>query len=184
MKKITVVAGVASMFALIIAVPFAQNALAKDSGEWHGGAQMMNDDDEHDNSSTRIGMPMRIENEDDTKTSAEIDANGNFKVTGVTVNSVSSSTNMINVSFFGFTQDVNLAGARLIGAGNAISVGDIQPGDVLSGHGNWNASTKTLTVSQIRDVSYQARHASDVQSRIQQLWNLIKQLQDQLKGMF
>jgi len=121
-------------------------------------------------------------NEDGGK-SVIMKSNGDFKVSGVTVNSVSTSTNVLNVSFFGFTRDVNVGGVKIIGGGNMITLADIQPGDKLTGRGNFNESTRAITVSEIRDVSFTSRNTTNIRARIQELWDLIQKLQNQLKGI-
>lgn len=110
--------------------------------------------------------------------------NGDYRVTGVTVNSVSSSTNTLNVSLFGFSKDVNISGAKIFAkGGGAITINDIKVGDKLISIGNYNSSTKVITVNEIRDISItKAGNDSAIQQRIQQLLEMIKKLRDQIGG--
>ena len=110
-----------------------------------------------------------------------IRANGDFRVSGVTVNSVSSSTNAINVSFFGFSRDVNVSGAKIFGGGKEIPLGDIQAGDKLNASGNYNVTTRAITVYEIKDVTMR-KNTLDIQARIQQLLEMIQKLQEQLRS--
>ena len=110
-----------------------------------------------------------------------IRANGDFRVSGVTVNSASSSSNVINVSFFGFTRDVNVSGAKIFGGGKEISLGDIQAGDKLNAFGNYNVSTRAITVYEIKNVTMR-KNTSDIQARIQQLLEMIQKLQEQIRS--
>jgi len=110
-----------------------------------------------------------------------IRANGDFRVSGVSVNSVNSSTNVINVSFFGFTRDVNVSGAKIFGGGQEISLGDIQAGDKLNASGNYNVTTRAITVYEIKNVTMR-KNTLDIQARIQQLLEMIQKLQEQLRS--
>lgn len=109
--------------------------------------------------------------------------NGNFRVSGVKVNSVNASGNMLNVEFFGFNRDVSVAGAKFIGGGKTITLADFQAGDMLSGNGNFNSSTKVLTVNEVHNLSYRNRASGDLQLRINELLNLVKKLQEQLNAL-
>lgn len=107
-------------------------------------------------------------------------ANGNFHVSGVKVNSVNSSGNMLNVEFFGFNRDVSVAGAKLLGSGKTITLADFQAGDMLRAKGNFNASTKTISVQEIHNLSYNNRATGNIQARINELLELVRKLQTQL----
>lgn len=115
--------------------------------------------------------------------SVTMKANGDFIVSGVVVNSVSSSTDTINVRFYGFDRDINVAGAKIIGGGQRITIADFNPGDVLFGRGNYNESTRVITVSEIKNLSYRTRHVTSIQARIQELLDLVRQLQEKLKKL-
>lgn len=136
----------------------------------------------NDNNANRRGLGIGVAGD---QQSGIIRPNGDFRVTGVTVNSISTSTNTLNVSFFGFTRDVNISGAQIFARGGAaITISDIRAGDKLVATGNFNSSTKALTVKQIRDVSLERSNAADnLQQRINQLLELVKKLQDQLNAL-
>ena len=115
--------------------------------------------------------------------SVSMNANGDFKVTGVTVNSVNVSGNSMNVSFYGFSRDVNVSGAKFHGPNGDIALGDISAGDKLVGTGNFNSSTHAITVSDVYDLTLNLKSASDIQSKIQSLMDIVNQLQAQLKAL-
>ncbi len=122
------------------------------------------------------------EDNNSTQESVTMNANGDFKVTGVKVNSVASSTNTVNVSFYGFSRDINLGNAKLIAGGNTIAIGDIQAGDILSASGNFNESTHIIAVSQVNDISYQQKNVSNIQQQIDNILQMIRDLQAQLSS--
>jgi len=109
-----------------------------------------------------------------------IRANGDFRVNGVIANSVNASSSLINVTFFGFTRDINVSGAKIIGGGRVLSLSDIQPGDKLNAVGNYNAATKVITVYEIQDVTLRSQNISEIQKRIQQLMDMINALKAKL----
>ena len=109
--------------------------------------------------------------------------NGDFRIRGAVVNSVAASTSMINVSFYGFSRDVNVAGAKLIGAGKQIQLSDFRAGDVLTASGNFNEATRVITVKEIHNLSYAKRGFSDdIQRRIDELLRLIDALRAKLNA--
>ena len=128
------------------------------------------------------GNSQESESESSTQESASIKSNGDFSVTGVTVNSVDASSNSVNVSLYGLSKTVSLAGASIMGSNQTISVSDIQVGDILSGSGNYNEATHAVTISRVVDNSYTNRNVSNIQAQIQHLLDLIQQLQAQIKG--
>ncbi len=111
---------------------------------------------------------------------AVVRANGDFRVNGVTVNSVNASSSIINITFFGITRDVNVSGAKIMGGGRALVLSDIQTGDKLNAAGNYNASTKAITVYEIQDVTSRTQNISEIQKRIQQLIDMINALKAKL----
>lgn len=115
----------------------------------------------------------------DNEHSVMIRANGEFRVHGAKVNSVSDS--VLNVSLFGFSRDVNVAGAKLIGGGNALSLADFKAGDVLVATGKFDAQAKTITVSEIHNLSFR-KDTSTIEARIAELLKMVRQLQNQLKN--
>jgi hypothetical protein len=115
-----------------------------------------------------------------TEQTATLKPNGDFKVTGVKVNSVSASTNTLNVSLYGISRDINVGNAKISGGSKKITINDIMAGDVLYGSGNYNANTKTATISEITNVTYKTRASSDIQAQINKLLEMIKQLQAQI----
>jgi hypothetical protein len=130
-----------------------------------------------DDDAEKVGLGLSV----DTKESAVLKSDGSFRITGVKVNSVSSSNNVLNISFFGFSRDINVSGAKIIGAGQMVTIGDIQPGDILTGSGKFDRNTHIITVDEIRDVSFvRVVQTNMLQQRIDDLLNLVKKLQDQL----
>jgi len=111
---------------------------------------------------------------------AVVKANGDFRVNGVTANSVNASSSLINVTFFGITRDVNVSGVKIMGGGRALSLSDVQAGDKLNAAGNYNATTKVITVYEIQDVTSRTQNISEIQKRIQQLMDMINALKAKL----
>ncbi len=123
------------------------------------------------------------ESESSMQASAKIDANGNFTITGVTVVSVDATGNSITGTLYGITRTVSTVGATITGGNAGIALSSIQPGDIVSATGNYNASTHTATLSTVDDLSYAQQNTANVQSRINQLLQLVQQLQAQLQAM-
>jgi septal ring factor EnvC (AmiA/AmiB activator) len=115
--------------------------------------------------------------------SAVLRPNGDFTVTGVTVNSVDTSANTATVTLYGFTRTVSVAGATLWGGGKNITLADIKSGDKLIARGNFNSSTRAITVSEVRDASYAAQATSDLQKQIEELRKKLNELQAQLRAL-
>ena len=115
--------------------------------------------------------------------SAVLRPNGDFIVTGVTVSSVNTSANTATVTLYGFTRTVSVAGATLWGGGKSITLADIKAGDKLVARGNFNSSTRAITVSEVRDVSYAAQATSDLQKQIEELRKRLNDLQAQLRAL-
>ncbi len=122
------------------------------------------------------------ESESSIQESASVKSNGDFSVTGVKVNSVDASSNSVNVSLYGLSKTVSLAGVGIVGSNQPISASDIQVGDILSGSGNYNEQTHAVTISRVVDNSYTTRNVSNIQAQIQHLLDLIQQLQAQIQG--
>lgn len=125
-----------------------------------------------------LGVP-GIAGQQQTQPSVSLDMNGNFSVTGVTVQSVDAAANTVTVSLFGFTRTVSLAGATITGGGQTIGVGTIQTGDILSGRGAFNISTHAITVASVVDLSTQNANAANIQAQINHLMQLLQQLEVQ-----
>lgn len=115
--------------------------------------------------------------------SAKLDANGNFTITGATVVSVDTNGNSITGTLYGITKTMSAVGATITGGNGSITLSSIQPGDVLSATGNYNASTHIATLATINDLSYGQQNTANVQTRINQLLQLVQQLQAQLQAM-
>ena len=138
-------------------------------------------DKEVNNVMQNFGLEIGANN---TNESLVVKPNGDFRASGVSVNSISTSTNIINASLYGFSRDLNIAGATIVGAGSNITINDIQAGDKLVVGGNFNETTKAITVSQINDVSARQRvnsvNIASIQQRIQELQDMINKLKAQL----
>ena len=119
----------------------------------------------------------------ETKESASLHSDGSFTVTGVKVNSVDAASGSLNVALFGFSRTVTVSGATIVGAGRTISVGDIQPGDMLTAAGVFNETNRSISVSRVMDVSFAQRNTVNVQSKIQQLLQMVQALQAQLQAL-
>ena len=194
--RVSIAAGIAAV-SLALAVGVVSQAFADNEGNDNGNGTKMGQMMQSNSASNMMdkmtenmdegfgGMGLKLEsiNGNRDAESVVIKPNGDFRVTGAVVNSISSSTSMLNARLFSFSRDINLAGAQIYGANHPISLGDIQPGDKLMATGNFNESTHAITVSQINDTSYTTRNTSDIQTRIQALMQIVNQLQAQLKAL-
>ena len=153
------------------------------------GVYADNNDDKADKKLDKLEKQLdsfenRIENawglNDGNKRAVTMQGDGSYRVSGVKVVSVNASGNMLMVEFFGFTREVSVAGARLIGGGKNITLADFKAGDILTGKGTFNQSTKAIGVQEIRNLSYRNRVSDDINSRIQALLDQIKKLQERI----
>lgn len=190
-KLITSLFAGLAVFALVIGVSSVRRAFARDDKEddfrRERGFMMMAGD--------HGGIDMHLENQGDEEDaedvenisaenqSVRINASGDFIVTGAVINSVSSSTNTVNASLYGLSKDINLGNATLVGRGHRITISDIAVGDKVSAKGSYNAGTKTITVSELHDISFKSREVQDIQSKIQALLDMIHKLEDQLRSL-
>lgn len=115
--------------------------------------------------------------------SAVMHPNGDFRLTGVTVNSVDTSANTITGTLYGVTRTVSAAGASLWGGGKSITLSDIKAGDKIVVVGSYSADTHSLTIREVRDVTYSQQAVSGVQKQIEELRRKLQELQEQLKGL-
>ena len=120
---------------------------------------------------------------DGHRRSVTMQADGSYHVSGVKVVSVNASGNMLTVEFFGFTREVSVAGARLIGGGKLITIADFQAGDILTGKGTFNQTTRAIGVQEVHNLSYHNRVSTDINNRIQALLEQIRKLQEQIKAL-
>lgn len=120
---------------------------------------------------------------DGNKRAIIMQGDGSYRVSGVRVVSVNASGNMLTVEFFGFTREVSVAGARIIGGGKQITLADFQAGDVLMAKGTFNQNPKEIGVQEVHNLSYRNRASSDINARIQALLEMIRKLQEQIKTM-
>lgn len=121
----------------------------------------------------------------DNERSVAMKVNGEFRVSGVKVNSVDTAANTVNVTFYGFTRNVNVSGANFIGGGKDITLADVKAGDILNAVGKYDETTRTITVSQIHDVSFNSSSAADtskIQAKIQELLKMVEALKAKLAG--
>jgi hypothetical protein len=151
-------------------------AFAKDGGENEGNKMM------------KMSPSFMMGHGDDEKgkataeESVSINASGDFRVTGVMVNSVNVGANSMNVTFYGFTRDVNVSGAVITGSANLLA--QVVAGDKVSAVGNWNKTTHVLTIKEVRDVTSHAQNGNgDTNQRINQLLEMVRQLQAQLEAL-
>lgn len=114
---------------------------------------------------------------------ASIQPNGDFRIAGVTVNSVDTSGNTITGTAFGFTKTVNVGGATIWCSGNKGVLGDIQSGDKIMATGNWNASTRAVVVKEVRDPGCKKAGGADNSAQIQAILKQLEQLRAQLMAL-
>lgn len=181
-KKVIILAGL-MVLALIAAFSATSNAKADNDDEDNGlhlgqlKHQLMMSGEM---SNLSEGFDMKIDN---TQESVVIQPNGNFRVTGAVLNSVSTSTNTINASIFNFSRDVSVASATIFGAGKQIVLTDLQAGDKLVVTGNFNRTNHVITISDINDVTYVNRNNLNIQNQIQALMQQVQLLQQQLQAL-
>lgn len=129
----------------------------------------------------------RLENawglNDGNKRAVTMQGDGSYRVSGVKVVSVNVSGNMLTVEFFGFTREVSVAGARIIGGGKQITLADFQAGDILTGKGTFNQTTRAIGVQEVHNLSYRNRASTDINNRIQALLDMIRKLQEQIQAL-
>jgi hypothetical protein len=115
--------------------------------------------------------------------SVSIGPNGQIRMTGASLTAVSG--NNVTVNIWGLTFNVNASQAQLAGSSQqTIALTDMQVGDKLTVTGTIDPSTGAVTGQVIVDYSLATRQAgSALQSRINQLLQLIQQLQSQLNLM-
>lgn len=119
----------------------------------------------------------------DGRRAVTMQADGSFRVSGVVVKSVNADGKKITVEFFGFTREVSVAEARFIGGGQTITLADVKEGDNLTARGRFDAAAKIIHVKEVHDLSYNARRSGDIQARIQELLEMIRQLQERIKNL-
>ena len=120
---------------------------------------------------------------DGNKRAVTMQGDGSYRVSGVKVVSVNATDNKLTVEFFGFTREVSVAGARLLGGGNHITLADFQAGDMLTGKGTFNQTTRAISVQEVHNLSYRNRASADINARIQALLDMIRKLQEQIQAM-
>lgn len=178
--------GLATLSLLASALPqavFAEEGKGTEMKEVHAVAKLEKLDDSLDNFAKGL-------RDDDSKwggtqESVIIRPSGEFRLTGVHVNSVDSVGMMLSGGLYGFSKDVSVAGAELHARnGRVLSLGDIKVGDKLIVRGNWDRTSHVITVKYIRDVSVVNDPAASakIQSRIDELLKMIAALQAKLHG--
>lgn len=129
----------------------------------------------------------RLENawgfNDGNKRAVTMQHNGTYRVSGVEVKSVNASAQTLTVEFFGFTREVSVVGARLIGGGRTITLADFQAGDKLTAKGTFDTATRVIKVHEVHNTSYRNRATGDIQARIQELLEMIRKLQEQIRNL-
>lgn len=125
-----------------------------------------------------------------------IGANGAVRVTAAKVTGINGST--MTVSLFGLSLSVDTSQAQIIGGivlppistttpsttTSTPTVGQTQVsiGDLVSVNGTMNQTSGVIQAQTVRDLTVQSQSTSNIQSRIQQLLQLIQQLRAQLQG--
>ncbi len=125
-----------------------------------------------------------------------IGANGAVRVTSAKVTAVNGST--MTVSLFGLSLSVDTSQAQMIGgivlppvststSSTTTSTPTVQQtqvsvGDLVSINGAMNQASGVIQAQTVRDLTVQSQSTSNIQSRIQQLLQLVQQLRAQLQG--
>lgn len=121
--------------------------------------------------------------QDGNKRAVTMQHDGTYHVSGVEVKAINTSSQMLTVEFFGFTREVSVAGAKLIGGGKTITLADFQIGDKLTGKGTFDPATRAIGVREVHNMTYRNRASTDIQARIQELLEMIRQLQEKIRSM-
>lgn len=158
--------------ALILQVPFY--AMAENEGQ--GILQNVEKRVE------KISQRIDDENVPGDRQSVSMKPNGDFFLTGVTVNAVSVGDQTITGSIYNASKTVNVAGASFIGARITIGLGDIQVGDKITARGNYNVATRVIAVTEIHDITLRTSRINDLQRQIEELLKRLKELLTLQKG--
>lgn len=115
--------------------------------------------------------------------SLSVDPSGHVRITGGSVTAEASSS--ITVSVWGLSFNVNSSQAQFAGSDQkTISASDIRVGDKITVTGTLDPTTGVINAQVVVDYSLVTRQAtSTIQSRINQLLQLIQQLQSQLNSI-
>ncbi len=125
-----------------------------------------------------------------------IGANGAVRVTSAKVTAINGST--MTVLLFGLSLNVDTSQAQMIGgivlppiststtstttSTPTIGQTQVSVGDLVSINGTMNQTSGVIQAQTVRDLTLQSQSTSNIQSRIQQLLQLIQQLRAQLQG--
>src|SRR3989344_3872129 len=128
-----------------------------------------------------VGSEDKVNEFADRSESVNIKPNGEFKLTGV--KAVSVSGNSLTGSLYGLTLTVDVGSAKIIGGNSTIAFNEIKAGDVLVVWGTLNKDTKAVSLSKIHILSYSNRgELSRIQARINELLEMLRKLQEKLRG--
>src|SRR3989344_3226387 len=177
-RIISAVAGTAIILSGVSSLPvFADNDDNGNRGKSNAASHL------EKNVMRLVDMAESINNFSDRIESANIKPNGEFKLTGA--KAVSVSGNSLTGSLYGLSLTVDVGSAKIGGGNTTIALSDIKAGDVLVVWGTLNKDTQAVTLSRIHDLTYANRGEIDrIQARINELLEMLRKLQEKLKGSF
>lgn len=111
-----------------------------------------------------------------------IQPNGNVTIGNASLVSMSGET--LNVKVFGLSLTVNTTtSTKIVGVDNSATSTAMQAGDLLDIKGSIDSNSGVVTASTVRDRSREAQNNQGILQKIQALFEQIKQLQEQLRGL-
>lgn len=168
-RKIDLVVIVGTMvIATILSISVATNVFARE-------------DESDDDQRVETTQIMRSRDDDVMKgeaTQLRVEPSGEFKASGVIVNTNSAGT--LNVKLFGINFNINTANARIEGGATTTSVADIAVGDKLAISGTIDPVTGVISAKRIVDRTLEVRRTGIVRNRIAELMRIVEQLREEL----
>lgn len=148
--------------------------------------QIVNAIEVKDDSGLRLGQVIKLITPPsdlirETRETLVVDPNGAFRFTGANLESVSGTN--LNVSLFGISFTVNATSAVILNqtATGTATLADFKVNDKIAAEGTFNRITRAIMATRVFDQTLGTQTVSDIQRRIQELLNLVRQLQDQLR---
>lgn len=148
---------------------------------------------ESENSGTTLGSSQESgnssgegENSQTGGTSLSISASNRIVINGSSL--VSNSGQSMTVKTFGLnfnlliTSSTVVIGAAQMSSTSTSSISDMKTGDIIDVTGQIDATSGTVTVSQIKDETMQQQNAQNIQQQIQALLDQLHKLQAQLNS--
>lgn len=127
----------------------------------------------------------------ETQETLRILPNGNIRITSANLDSIETSagtttatstpTGRLGISIFGIRLTVDASNARIVNSGATTTLADFRVGNKLSIKGTINSSTGLVSAQLIHNRTLRDRNVEDLQRRIQELLEMVRKLQDELR---